>query len=150
MKKRALAREVSMSTVFKNRTEEARRKEEEKAKATRTKKPTQPAARPKKDRGKTLVEATPVKPKGKDRAKGQFSQKDSAKLPMFSVKEETRSEDGWRPLTNSPDILLLGSQSASWSDEDGEDDGPDAFGTPVRRSKTGGRILVDATPTKVL
>ena len=69
---------------------------------------------------------------------------------MFSVKEETRSEDGWRPLTNSPDILLLGSQSASWSDEDGEDDGPDAFGTPVRRSKTGGRILVDATPTKVL
>ncbi|KAK7679006.1 hypothetical protein QCA50_017950 [Cerrena zonata] len=149
MKKRVLTREVSMSTVFKGKAEEARRKEVEKAKAVRSKKATQSGVRPKKDHGKTLVEATPVKPKGKDRASGQFSQKDGSKLPMFSVKEETGDEEDWKPLTNSPDILLLGSNSASWSDEE-EEDGPDAFGTPVRKSKAGSRVLVDATPTKVL
>lgn len=151
MKKRALAREVSMTTVFKGKAEEARRKEEEKARANRTKKSTQPAIRPKKDRGKTLVEATPVKPKGKDRAKGRFSPKDATKPPMFSVQEESGDLEDWQPMDNSPDILFLGSsKSASWSDEEGEDDGSDAFGTPVRKSKAGSRVLVDATPTKVL
>ncbi|CAL1702895.1 unnamed protein product [Somion occarium] len=151
MKKPALTREVSMKTVFKGKAQEqARRKEEERSRAARaTKKPVQqPQVRQRKDQGRTLVQATPVKPKGKAPGAAKFSQT-TPKLPMLSVKEEIEEEGDWRPLSNSPDILLLGSNSGGWDDDD-ENEELDIFGTPVRKRKAGsGTLLVGATPTKV-
>ena len=143
--KRALVREVSMSTAFRGKTKmtrlAARPREKEKrigipaANSSLTKSSTS-------DRhGTTLVAATPVKPKPHARrAQTQTQQQQEQphdKLPMlldhpgfFAKAVEGGADDDEWTIPSSPDILLL---------DDDDDDGADAA-----RS----RVLAEATPTK--
>lgn len=158
--KKTLIREVSMTTVFKDKgkvkTPLGERQhpvvtkvQARKARETNT--------------GLTLVKATPVKPKaniGRTRMQGSTSTLPATELQITSssgshttrhasakdiLRMELEGECGeaeedetaiW-DLPNSPDVLLLGSQ---WRGAGG--------GSVSRRSSLNGHTLVEATPTK--
>lgn len=111
MRRRAVTREVSMTTGFKGKTKPAastRREKERRVGAEQPKHTTQKA----KDQGITLVEATPVKPK---QNRGVFHPKGRDVLPsmlqnsrmMGSLAVEGDEDDDEWTVDSSPDILLL-------------------------------------------
>ncbi|TFY69348.1 hypothetical protein EVJ58_g477 [Rhodofomes roseus] len=138
LRKRAIVREVSMTTAFKSKAQaKAREKEQatakarvaaqkEKARTLTDAGAAKALARTKSSvKGVTLVEATPVKPKERsDRGASETEEhgemeagEGAAPLPrceLGNIVEGDEDEDEWT-LPSSPDILLLGSGSGSGS-----------------------------------
>ena len=118
MRKRALTREVSMSTGFKGKTKNVAATTREKDKRA---KPEPRRVAPKKSLGVTLVEATPVNREEKRQGRSQASLPAKSKgiLPsMFesskmsskrSQKDDEDDDDNEWTVNSSPDILLLNS-----------------------------------------
>ncbi|KAH8105099.1 hypothetical protein BXZ70DRAFT_919382 [Cristinia sonorae] len=171
MRRRVLTREVSMTTAFKPKpstsTDQPAVGKRKAILAT-----AQPQGKPRKntslsggerDKGRTLVESTPAKPKGK--AASLFRKSSSSKdvIPALSFPEKPRAEtdpkmtvegdgddDEWM-VSTSPDVLLLTSSSAQegW-DTDSQDDDGMVEASDRDDSLGGSQILVSETPTKVV
>ncbi len=169
MQKRALAREVSMSTAFNKVPEKHRKKGGQAPSGKRTAPPlerTKSTADKAKDKlGTTLVAATPVKPKnlksGRSFSTAFRDEKDvlpfiidvddpnasSGSSSRFAV--EGGDDDDWMPQS-SPDILLLADEDRSTSPGASADGFASTSDVNVKGwlGKRRRSSLVEGTPTK--
>lgn len=126
-KRRVLNREVSMSRVFKPKPKASNNvaAEEDAKRKGKVKKVPDKVVLAEKDKGVTLVEATPVKARVLSKSQSQlgvqklkFTGTSSTLLALREEKEEI-----W-DLPSSPDVMLLcASNSAGFSDEEDTKDG---------------------------
>ena len=163
MRKRVLTREVSMSTAFKGKSSKTKDQALNMKKAdaagtakTQPKKTGSGKQKGEKDKGRTLVEATPVKPKINPvplLRKGSSSSLAAAPIPALQLEgsravitgsvEGDDDDDEWM-LEGSPDILLLTSSSGQEDLDISDSDGPDDVGL----GHDGSQVLVTDTPSK--
>ncbi|THH26878.1 hypothetical protein EUX98_g7310 [Antrodiella citrinella] len=162
VRKRVLTREVSMSTVFKPKPAKPKAQVPAEKKPSVTTQKDQPRRNDltsekqtgDKDKGRTLVTATPVKPKNKSAQLGSRAGSSTAggKLPALSVGmsqavemgtiKEDEEDDEWM-LASSPDVLLLTSSSGK-EDWDSVDDDE----APADGQDSGTKVLTVGTPKK--
>ncbi|TCD65012.1 hypothetical protein EIP91_003333 [Steccherinum ochraceum] len=162
MRKRILTREVSMSTTFKPKPAKSKVQptaSEKKASATQEKDQSRNNGAAVKgverDKGRTLVAATPAKPKNKlvTRSFGRGpSAYDGAKLPALAIGtpsshsaagesvEGDEDDDEWM-IAGSPDVLLLTSSSGQDDWESGDDETSD-------QDRGQNQVLAAETPTR--